>query len=207
MPNHRYRITFGKGPQLRFIGHLDLHRVWERTFSRAQAPIAYTGGFRPRPRINIGAALPLGSTSDADLLDVELVQEVERDPWREELGSRAPAGLSVTDIQPVEDGTPKLQKLITAAEYSVALDPEVARVLVQRIQAILDLAALPRMRRGKDYDLRPLVEKLELRNGTLLWMRLSSRSGATGRPDEVLMALDVDPVGLVPHRHRLVLTQ
>jgi len=66
----RYRIRFAKSAPLRFIGHLDLHRTWERTLRRAGARLAYSEGYNPRPRLNLGLALPLGCTSQGDLLDV-----------------------------------------------------------------------------------------------------------------------------------------
>ena len=66
--------------------------------------------------------------------------------------------------------------------------------------------SLPRQRRGKDYDLRPLIETLRLETPTpagqqQVWMRLAARTGATGRPDEVL-----DAMGVPPQRARITRT-
>ena len=44
---------FSKTDAMRYTGHLDLHRAWERTFRRAGLPLAYTQGFSPHPRINL----------------------------------------------------------------------------------------------------------------------------------------------------------
>ena len=73
--------------------------------------------------------------------------------------------------------------------------------LEHALARVLSRANLPRERRGKSYDLRPLIESLILepedRNtgGTVLLMQLAARAGATGRPDEVLRALGVDSAG------------
>ena len=72
----RVRITFAKTDAMRFTGHLDLHRAWERTFRRAGLPLAYTQGFSPHPRINLASALPLGFTSERELVDIWLEQEL-----------------------------------------------------------------------------------------------------------------------------------
>ena len=205
MANHRYRITFGKGRELRFTGHLDLHRAWERTLRRAEIPLAYSEGFNPRPKINIGAALPLGCTSEADLVDVELTQAVEIAELAEALNVAAPPGLTVSEIATVAHGTPKLQKLITSSEYLIPVPDQDRRILQARIQAILAADKLPRARRNKKYDLRPLIEDLSLSEPMELRLQLAARSGATGRPDEVLRALELDPTPLLPHRARLVL--
>jgi radical SAM-linked protein len=205
MTNTRYRITFGKGRELRFTGHLDLHHAWERTFRRAKLSLAYSEGFSPRPKINIGAALPLGCTSEADLVDVELDQEIETIKLIEALGAAAPPGLTISEIAKVPDGSPKLQKLIESSEYLIPIPSEDTEALQALIEAMLSSEKLPRVRRGKEYDLRPLIEELSLAEPSELRLQLAARSSATGRPDEVLRALELDPTPLVPHRVRLIL--
>ena len=209
MTNFRYRITFGKGPELRFTGHLDLHRAWERTFRRSGIELAYSQGFRPRARINIGAALPLGCTSGGDLLDVESTEAVAAADFIAALRSAAPPGLTLEATEEVDLGGPKLQKLIQSSKYQVVLGMDTPSDLASRIDGLVASESLPRTRKGKGYDLRPLIERLELTGESerpKLRMQLAARSGATGRPDEVLLALDLDPTSLVPHRTRLILS-
>ena len=68
--------------------------------------------------------------------------------------------------------------------------------LSKQVNVLLTAASLPRQRRDRSYDLRPLIERLEARgvpngDGAILAMRLKSQEGATGRPDEVLLALGI----------------
>ena len=205
MTNVRYRITFGKGRELRFTGHLDLHHAWERTFRRAKLSLAYSEGFSPRPKINIGAALPLGCTSEAVLVDIELDQEIEVDQLIQALSTAAPPGLIISEIEIIPGGSPKLQKLIESSEYLIPIPSEGTETLQPLIEAMLSSEKLPRVRRGKEYDLRPLIEELSLAAPSELRLRLAARSSATGRPDEVLRALELDPTPLIPHRVRLFL--
>lgn len=205
MTNVRNRITFGKGRELRFTGHLDLHHAWERTFRRAKLSLAYSEGFSPRPKINIGAALPLGCTSEADLVDIELDQEIEIDQLIQALSTAAPPGLMISEIATIPGGSPKLQKLIESSEYLIPIPSEGTETLQPLIEAMLSSEKLPRVRRGKEYDLRPLIEELSLAAPSELRLRLAARSSATGRPDEVLRALELDPTPLIPHRVRLFL--
>ena len=77
---------------------------------------------------------------------------------------------------------------------------------------MLEVVSLPRERRGKPYDLRPLIESLELlpgdRPGMLrLKMTLAAREGATGRPEEVLDVLDVSSEATRIERTRLILKE
>ena len=76
--------------------------------------------------------------------------------------------------------------------------------LEERIEALMGADSLPRERRGKMYDLRPLVERLWIEPGNAIGMQLVARPGAMGRPDEVLLALGLDPHNARIHRTDLV---
>ncbi len=208
----RYRIRFAKLPAMRFTGHLDLHRTWERTLRRAGAPLAYSQGFSPHPRMNLGGALPLGCTSEADLLDVWLEQAWVPEALAAALTQAAPPGLRVDGAAAVPEGEPALQRQIVAADYEILFHPsEAPEDLPARAAALLLSPALPRQRRGKSYDLRPLVEALEVTmlpgGAQALRMRLAAREGATGRPEEVLQALGVEAALAPACRTQLILGQ
>jgi len=204
----RYRITFGKTEAMRFTGHLDLHRTWERTFRRAGLPLAYSEGFNPHPKINIGAALPLGCLSRGDLIDAWLERELEPDEVAASLRGAAPPGIEIEAVTRLETTEPVLQVRIEASVYEVTLEgfPEPVE-MSRRIEAMMASDHLPRVRRGKTYDLRPLVEALEFHpDRSLLRMRLSARAGAAGRPEEVLLSLGLDPASFVSTRVGLILS-
>ncbi len=204
----RIRITFAKNEAMRFTSHLDLHRTWERTFRRAGLPLAYTQGFNPHPRINLAAALPLGFTGSRELVDVHLEQELPLEEVAAALRQAAPPGIEVLQLEEVPPGQPALQKSLTASEYLLTfLDP--LPDLESRLQQLLDAPSLPRERRGKSYDLRPLIHSVaplepDESGCQRLRLQLSSREGATGRPEEVVHALGGDPLAARVHRSRLI---
>jgi radical SAM-linked protein len=205
----RLRITFSKSGSLRYTGHLDLHTVWERTIRRARLPLSYTQGFHPGPRIQIASALPLGFIGRAEIVDIWL-ESPSFDPLTAGLlQSAAPPGLGILSVEVVDEHSPALQTQVASAEYEVTLlDPLDRSDLSERVSALLGSAALPRQRRGKPYDLRPLVEALQLLphvSSPLLFMRLSARDGATGRPEEVLDCLGIPFETTRIERTRLVL--
>jgi radical SAM-linked protein len=207
----RLRILFAKTEEMRYTGHLDLHRTWERTFRRAGLPLAYSQGFHPQPRLNLASALPLGFTSEGEIADVWLEQAIPIQQARAALEEAAPPGIQILEVQEVEEKAPALQTLVIASEYVITLmDPP--HHLEQRVQELLDEESLPRERRGKRYDLRPLLEDLrELpeddQHRPRLFARLSSRPGATGRPEELLSALDIQPASALVHRTKLIFDQ
>lgn len=188
----RIRITFSKLGALRYTGHLDLHRLWERAARRAELPLAYSQGFHPQPKMNIAAALPLGFSSRCEVLDMRLEHEISLEGLREQLQETLPPGIQVASIEKVDDKLPALQTLVNSAEYEITLMEAVdGAELKRKIDSVMESSSIIRERRGKTYDLRPLIYELKPENGDKIFMRLAAREGATGRPEEVLDLLGI----------------
>jgi len=188
----RIRITFTKQNALRYTGHLDLHRLWERAARRAELPLAYSQGFHPQPKMNMAAALPLGFSSRCEVLDMRLEREISLDGLCEKLQGTLPSGIQVLSIEQTDDRAPALQTQVVSAEYEVYLTEAVdGSDLKRKVDSIMDSESIIRTRRGKQYDLRPLVEDLKLMADDMVFMKLTAKEGATGRPDEVLEELGI----------------
>lgn len=196
----RLRITFSKQGPLRYTGHLDLHKIWERAARRTALPLAYSQGFHPHPQIQLAAALPLGFSSRCEVVDLKLTESFPLAGLVERIQTVVPSGLTILRVETVDERAPALQTQVIAAAYEVELLENIhPHTLEQRIETILNAPSLPRERRGKPYDLRPLIEWLTFspapaaqpdQHGKLL-MRLAAREGATGRPEEVLDVLGI----------------
>ena len=205
----RARITFTKQGALRYIGHLDLHRLWERAMRRADLPLSYSQGFHPQPKISLAAALPLGFSSIGEVLDVRFNEEIPTEEISSRLKDNLPPDIQVTNIESVDEREPALQTQVLSAIYEVHLtEPVDGSDLTRKVEELMMSESLPRERRGKFYDLRPLIEMLsvvtEANGKTGLHMTLSARDGATGRPEEVLNALGIEPEYTRVERTRLI---
>jgi anti-sigma-K factor RskA len=115
----------------------------------------------------------------------------------------------VVGVEQVDERAPALQTQVLAAEYEVTLtEPVDGAELERRIQSVKDLQSIPRERRGKIYDLRPLIEELSLtptpEGEVRVFMRLTAREGATGRPEEVLDVLGIAFEGTRIERTRII---
>ncbi|MCB8985371.1 MAG: DUF2344 domain-containing protein [Ardenticatenaceae bacterium] len=206
----RLRLTFSKEGPTRFIGHLDLARTLERSLNRAQIPMAYSQGFNPRPRMQMATALPLGYTSACELADIWLKEAMDPEVARQQMMVRMAPGIDVWDVQEVGLKEPALQTRTLDSTYEVTLlEPVDQEALQTRVADLLAADSLPRERRDKPYDLRPLVLDLSLLppSGELarLSMRLALMVGQTGRPDEVLDELGQDPLAARIHRTAMTL--
>lgn len=195
----RIQITFSKQGALRYTGHLDLHKLWERAARRAELPLAYSQGFHPQPKMNMAAALPLGFSSRCEVLDMKLERDIPLEGLRDTLQATLPSGIQVLAVEQADDRAPALQTQVESAEYEVTLaEPVDGSDLKRKVDSVMGAESIIRSRRGKQYDLRPLVESLTpspLPGGegqeVRIIMKLSAREGATGRPEEVLDELGI----------------
>lgn len=207
----RIRVQYTKGQSLRFTGHLDLQRLWERLLRRSGLPVRYSQGFHPRARLNLASALPLGFISEAELLDFWMNEPRPVEEIQDQLETAAPLGLNIKSIRNVGLREDALQVQMTASEYEVQFfDPQERNQLLEKIRRLLAEDEIIRTRRKKTYDLKPLILDLEVvsLNGgeTGLWMRLRAEPGATGRPDEVLDAVGFKNTEYLVKRTQLILS-
>lgn len=203
----RLRINFDKTEAMRFTGHLDLYRAWERAFRRAGLPLAYSQGFKPHPRIQIAAALPLGFTSSNDLMDVWLEEDLSPEIIRSRLEAVLPPGLQINELLQVAPDQPALQSLLKASEYQITFI-ETIPDLSERVETLLKSQRIDVERKGKSYDLRPLLLSLELLPMNALRQQqihtlLQTDNSIHARPDELVLAMGVQPDKALFHRLKL----
>jgi radical SAM-linked protein len=211
LTQQRLRIQFGKFGALRYVGHLDLATTWERVLRRAEFPLEYTRGFNPRPRLQFATALPVGLTSECELLDVWLTARLPLDPpdaLVERLNATSPAGLRTYQVSEVPIKAPALPPQVFSAEYVLTPgDTLSADELIARAEALLRQERIERERRGKRYDLRPLILDLhpDAEGNLVAWLRTGEHEHA--RADELVEALGLSLADVRVHRRRLVLSE
>ena len=204
----RVRIKFAKLENLRFIGHLDLQRLFERALNRTGLPLRYTQGFSPKIRINIASALPLGFISRAEVLDFWLNAPVDLQEIQENLQSSLPKDLQILDIQEIPNNAPSLQASVKSSEYSIIIPNTYAQDDINaKLRNILDQETIPVERRGKIMDIKPMITTLDFYeegDSTILHLQMDSSATSNGRPDELLKLLGIDPADVIIERTNLV---
>ncbi len=202
----RMRVTFATGETVKYVGHLDMARAWERAIRRARLPLAYTQGFNPQARLHFAAALPVGFTGQAELVDVFLDEALEPADFLARLAPAFPSGIQLIGAEPVPREWPSLQAAICAARYQVEVETDESdEAFAARLTAFMARPeAWRERRRGKEvarYDLRPLVRSLIYTGpcdasagsayglGQSFETAMRAEPGATGRPDELLAEL------------------
>jgi len=194
----RMRVSFMTDDTVKYVGHLDMHRAWERAIRRARLPLAYTQGFNPQPRLQFAAALPVGFTGKAEVADIFLNEALEPDEVLARLAAALPSGIRPSRAEAVPRELPSLQSQVCGAVYRVEVEtgesPDAFSARLERFLARSE--AWRERRKGKEaarYDLRPLVESLIYAGpcalGQAVDVTMRAEPGATGRPDELLAEL------------------
>lgn len=176
---------------------------------RAELPLSYSQGFNPQPKISLAAALPLGFSSRAEVLDARLNEDLSPEDIQTRLKDTLPPDIKVTQVELVDERLPALQTLVLSAAYDAHLTEAVeGSELKRRVEEMMNTESIIRERRGKTYDLRPLVEMMSViiqaDGSAWLKMTLAAREGATGRPEEVLLVLGIEPETARVERTRLI---
>jgi radical SAM-linked protein len=210
MKAQRLRVTFTRGEDVKYITHLDLMRFWERALRRAGVPVSYSEGFSPHAQISLAAPLPVGTTSDAELMDVFLSEPMPPRELISAVASQLPPAIGVRSVEDVGVGLPALQAEVRFAEYEV--DVPATAGAETAVERFLAADTVPWEHKREDevraYDIRAQVEEIELVRvdaaTVRLRMRLKNDNTGSGRPEQVAAALGFGAPSRI-HRTGLVL--
>lgn len=226
MKVQRIRVTFSRGEATKYITHLDVMRFWERALRRAELPVAYSEGFSPHAQIALAAPLPVGTTSDGELMDVFMAERIAPATVVEQISPQLPDGIGIVGAAEVGMALPALQADVRFAEYVVDVAAErcdhdvdvrdwklgAGTDIADAIAQFMAADSIPwehkREEETKSYDIRTQVDAVDIvacdRGGVQLRMRLKNDSSGSGRPEQVVAALALPPPTRI-HRTKLIL--
>lgn len=92
------RLWLSKKGRIKFVSHLDMFRMMQRTVRRADIPLWYTEGFNPHPYISYLLALPLGVEGVAEPIDIRIIEDISLEEIKSRLNKRMPEGLRIDDV-------------------------------------------------------------------------------------------------------------
>jgi radical SAM-linked protein len=171
--------------------------------------VKYSEGFHPQPKIQLAVPLPLGFQGSNELIDIWFNEGTIKTDVMDKLQENLPAGIELISVEEIADNRKALNGLAESAEYCVTLlnnDLDL-NVLQASLSALLEKEVIERERNKKRYDLRALILGVKLlipnESNIQINMHLLARSGASGRPDEVIKELGIDPASCRFERTRI----
>lgn len=197
-PVQRLRFRYAKRGRLRFSSTRDFQRALERALRRAAVPMAFSSGFHPHPRISYANAAPTGTASEAEYVEIAVVERVDPEALRRALDAALPVGLDILAVHDAGgDGRTPLADLLQASQWRIEL-PGVSPAAAQAARAEFlgrDSAAVTRrVKTGeRTLDARAAVVSMDVMSTSdascaILHMVVRHTTPAV-RPDDILTAL------------------
>ncbi|MCM1113258.1 MAG: TIGR03960 family B12-binding radical SAM protein [Muribaculum sp.] len=192
--NKRLRIKFTKHGAVRFIGHLDVMRFFQKALRRAEIDVAYTTGYSPHQIMSFAAPLGVGLESNGEYMDIEVYSYTSCEDVMRRLNEASVRGIEVTGVYELSDNAGKAMASVAAAAYTVEFVPGCALEadLAQAVEALLQKDAVYLVKEGKkgprEVDIRPGIYSCVWRDNKLHLLTDAS-SGGNIKPAQVVEAL------------------
>lgn len=195
---NRYVLKFKKEGYMRYISHLDVARLFRRSFSRIRIRLKHSEGFNPHPKMSFAQPLSLGYSSVGEYLEFETELPQNPDTIKEALNSVLPKGISILAVRP-ETEKKSVSARVFSASYDVTLrgidDPETFCSDVERFLIQPQILRERRQKSGKIViqDIRPMIlqahTSLEDDNTIHLRLRVTASSNNNLNPEVFVTCL------------------
>ena len=158
----KIRIKFQKYGIMKFIGHLDVMRYFQKAIRRAQIDIAYSGGYSPHQIMSFAAPLGVGLTSDGEYLDIEVNETKSSEESVEALNRVGVEGIHIVSYRLLEDKAPNAMSIVAAADYRVSFRegkaPQGWQEKLMEFYSQPELVITKKTKKSeREVDLKPLI--------------------------------------------------
>lgn len=196
------RLRFHKTGAIRYIGHLDVMRFFQKCLRRAQIPVAYTGGFSPHQILTFAAPLSVGHESYGEYVDVELETLTSNTAELiQRLNEASVPEIKIVSAKLLPKDVGNAMASVAAASYQVQFQEDRTPMLFQAepavlqgaVDAFLSKESIPYVKEGKkgkrDVDLRPGIFSMSWdEKERSLFLMVDASSKDTVKPIQVIEA-------------------
>lgn len=208
----KIRIKFAKYGNLKYIGHLDIMRCFQKMMRRAKVDIRYSEGFSPHQIMSFASPLGLGLTSEGEYVDIEVHSTESSERMIERINAVAVDGIDVLGYVELPDNCKTAMSQIAAADYELTFVEALSEDILEKFAAFLAQESIMVTKQTKkqvlEFDLKPLVFNWAFdESRTVLTMQVSAGSVANLKPEQVVEAFlsyaGMEADSLKFHNHRL----
>lgn len=189
----KIRVKFSKSGVMKFIGHLDIMRYFQKAMRRADIDIAYSEGFNPHQIMSFASPLGVGLTSEGEYMDIEVNSCISSEWAVAQLNKVMAEGMKVKSFRKLPELSKNAMSVVAAADYTVTFrkgyEPcdnweEGLEHFCQKEQIIVTKKT---KKSEREMDIRPFIYELSVENSTI-FMKLASGSAVNIKPELVLEA-------------------
>ncbi|MCD8119826.1 MAG: TIGR03936 family radical SAM-associated protein [Lachnospiraceae bacterium] len=200
----KIRIKFTKTGNMRFIGHLDLMRYFQKLMRRAKVDIRYSEGFSPHQIMSFATAMGLGMTSEGEYVDIDVLSTESSEVMIRRLNAASNGEIQILRYCQIPDDSKSAMSQIAAADYVVSFagdmpkNPEWLKEKTAEFCAEESIVLLKKTKKSEqEVDIRPMIYVFsEFEDGmspedgeyARLFMRLATGSEQNLKPELVMEA-------------------
>lgn len=115
------RIKFTKAGSMKFVGHLDIMRHFQKVFRRSGIKVSYSQGFNPHQILSFAAPLGVGLTSDGEYLDLQLNEWDSSENMINQINDEMNDEIKVISFRQLEEDSKPSMAIVAAADYLVSI--------------------------------------------------------------------------------------
>ena len=186
---NKLRLKFSKNGPIKFIGHLDVMRYFQKAIRRAEIDIKYSEGYSPHQIISFAQPLSVGATSDGEYMDMTVNSMISVSDVMDRLNAVMNEGISITAIKELGDNEEKAMTAAYAAKYRIRIRDKYKPSFdwITEFEKFLSKETLPAMKKTKngekEIDMKPLIfDHSFIREEEYVELLLSMSSQATIKP-------------------------
>lgn len=189
----KIRMKFSKNGPLRFVGHLDVMRYFQKVFRRAEVDIAYSQGYSPHQIISFAAPLGLGVTSDGEYLDAEFHSAESSAKMLEIINAQMNEGIELLEFKLLPDKCKNAMSSVAGADYRIHFRDGYydEQLFLDKVEAFIGQESIVIVKKTKksekEVDIRPMIYDMSVIDGHI-HMQLATGSVNNLKPDLVMEA-------------------
>jgi radical SAM-linked protein len=184
-----YRIKFEKTGVMKFIGHLDLLKLFQRAVKRSGLPVVYSQGFNPHQIMSFALPLSVGVESLGEIVEIEFSNELDTTQAMERLNNAMPDELKAINMRKLKTGEKNAAASLTSASYELVfpqlVEEQKLAVVLKEILAEEQIIITKKSKKGeKEVDIRPMIYSLES-NSLIVQITIATGSVANLKAEAV----------------------
>lgn len=184
----KIRIKFSKQGQIKFIGHLDMVRYFQKVMRRADVDVAYTEGFSPHQKMSFAAPLSVGVISRGEYFDIEVNSTKSTAEMLDRINTQNVEGVEVLSYKLLPDDAKNAMSIVAGADY-IAYTSEFTKEEIEAFMAQKEITVLKKTKKSeKEVDIRPMIFDMRLCDEGI-FMKVSQGSAANLKPELVMSTL------------------
>ena len=201
----RIRIKFTRNDFVKYLGHLDIMRTFQRCFNRAGVKMNYSEGFNPHQKMSFALPLAVGVLSRGEYLDAEVAEGQDPETIRRDLDIACGLGFDILDVRIVEEGAQKAMAAVKYASYDIVFDQEYELYPERYLNRETIILQKKTKTGSRDVDIAQIIKEMNLK-GRVLHILMESGGENSIKPE--LIAADLmEYHGLPFHRDCIEVTR